>query len=398
MRARLVVVGSLFGLMVSFAPIFSLGVFLKPLALAFGWPRAQVSIGFSVALLTLAITSPFVGRAMDRFGPRRVILASSIAFAAALAAFAFLPKFYPGFVMLAAIVGVAGAGTTPLTYLALIARWFDRALGLALGIAMMGVGIGLYFAPTVGQLLLTTFGLKGAFFGLAAIAALAIPNALVLLRDRDVVIQSLSPTGDREPSMSALEVLRAATFWYLACAVFLMTLVVGGCNQHMVSLLTDRGYTPAAAAQVAAITGASLIISRLGTGFLLDHVSVGRLGGVMFGLGVLGVLLLTSGRDGLVPPLGVALVGAAQGAEGDIMAYAVRRCFGTQDFGQIYGWLFSVFNLGAFAGPVLMAFAFDLDGRYDAGLAGLAVLAVIATLLIARVRPPHDIAVIGEAR
>ena len=388
-----IVLASLFGLAVSFAPIFNMGVFLKPLVQEFGWTRTQVAGAGAMATLGIAAASPFVGRAIDLFGPRRLILSSSAAFALAVAAFSSLPHSYPAFLALAALVGVAGAGTTPLAYLALVARWFDRRLGLALGVTMVGVGLGIAVSPLVGQYLLSEFGLRNAFLGMAAIAALAIPNALFVLRDHPPAAQAPPAEVDVAP-VTAREVLRTPVFWLLAVSVFLMTVVVAGCGAHMIALITDRGYTPAAAAGIASALGAALLVGRLATGYLLDRMPVGRLGGLTFLLGLGGVLLLASGADGAAP---VTLIGFAQGAEGDIMAYAVRRCFGLAAYGMTYGWLFAAFNLGAFSGPLVMGFAFDSSGGYGGALLLLAGFAAIATVLVTRVRPPGSAAALSPA-
>ena len=391
-----IVLASLFGLAVSFAPIFNMGVFLKPLVQEFGWTRTQVAGAGAMATLGIAAASPFVGRAIDLFGPRRLILSSSAAFALAVAAFSSLPHSYPAFLALAALVGVAGAGTTPLAYLALVARWFDRRLGLALGVTMVGVGLGIAVSPLVGQYLLSEFGLRNAFLGMAAIAALAIPNALFVLRDHPPAAQAPPAEVDVAP-VTAREVLRTPVFWLLAVSVFLMTVVVAGCGAHMIALITDRGYTPAAAAGIASALGAALLVGRLATGYLLDRMPVGRLGGLTFLLGLGGVLLLASGAGGAAPVVAVALIGFAQGAEGDIMAYAVRRCFGLGAYGMTYGWLFAAFNLGAFSGPLVMGFAFDSSGGYGGALLLLAGFAAIATVLVTRVRPPGSAAALSPA-
>src|ERR1700742_2248111 len=82
-----VVLAGFFSVMVSFADIipYTFGLYLKPLALSFGWAPQSVSIAFSVAALTVAASSPGLGYLLDRFGPRRIILPCIAVFSAALA-------------------------------------------------------------------------------------------------------------------------------------------------------------------------------------------------------------------------------------------------------------------------------------------------------------------------
>src|SRR4051812_23820414 len=142
-RAYLVLAACVFGLIVSFAPIFNISVFLKPIGAQFGWTRTEVAAGGALAMLSVAVASPFVGRIIDRTGPRRLVTWGGLAFASAISLLALLPPVYPAYLAACLLIGVTGACVTPLSYLSFIARWFDRHLGFALGVAMIGVGIGL---------------------------------------------------------------------------------------------------------------------------------------------------------------------------------------------------------------------------------------------------------------
>src|SRR5271168_2794440 len=87
-----IVLAGFFGVMVSFAAVvpYTFGLFLKPLATAFGWHREAISAGFSIAALTLAAASPGLGMLLDRFGPRRIILPCILVFSIAYASLALL--------------------------------------------------------------------------------------------------------------------------------------------------------------------------------------------------------------------------------------------------------------------------------------------------------------------
>jgi len=388
--APVILAASIFGLAVSFAPVFNMGIFLKPIVHEFGWTRTQVAGGAAAATLALAMAAPFVGRIIDRIGPRRLIIASSTAFAIAIALLATLTPSYPLFLLLAALVGVTGAGTTPLAYLALVARWFDRRLGLALGVAMMGIGVGMALSPLIATYFLETFGLRGAFLGMASLAALAIPNAIFILRDREALPSPGETAAFETMTARAMlpEILRSLNFWCLAGSVFLMTLVAGGCAIHMIALLTDRGYEPAEAAAVASAIGLALLAGRLLTGILLDYVPVSILAATTFLLGAAGVALLATGAGpGFVIVLAACLVGFAQGAEGDVMAFAVRRCFRLEAYGLTYGLVFAAFNLGAFGGPLLLGLSYDRFNAYQPGLLMFTGFALAAAVLACFIRP-----------
>jgi len=100
------------GVFVSFASVvvYTFGVFLKPLASSFHWSRTQVSLAFTLAALTVAVCSPFIGRLLDRFPARRVVLPCTVVYAAAVGSLAFLTPhlwhLYAVFIVL--VVAVSG--------------------------------------------------------------------------------------------------------------------------------------------------------------------------------------------------------------------------------------------------------------------------------------------------
>jgi MFS family permease len=120
----------------------SFGNFLKPMSQEFGWDRATVSVPISLAVLMTGLFQPFVGRVVDRIGPRRVITWSVTLLALSTAAI----YLTPGIVYLTSVYGIvfalalSGSGTIPNATLA--ARWFVRKRGRAMSIVSVGSSFG----------------------------------------------------------------------------------------------------------------------------------------------------------------------------------------------------------------------------------------------------------------
>ena len=106
------------GLSMSYGPIvtFTFGVFFKPLSQEFGWNRAQVSLAFSLSLLVMSVAFPFVGRLVDRFGARRVIVPSVLLFGFGLISFSLLSASLWHLYAIYLVLGVVGGGTAPVPY------------------------------------------------------------------------------------------------------------------------------------------------------------------------------------------------------------------------------------------------------------------------------------------
>ena len=140
----LVVAASVCGLLVGSGPIliFSSGVFLKPVSAELGITRGDLSSAVFLAAICTAIACPLLGWFLDRFGTRRVMIPGVLLYALVVAGFG-LMETKPAFVipLIFALVGLVGAVQTPIPYAAVVAQWFDRQRGLALGIATAFPGV-----------------------------------------------------------------------------------------------------------------------------------------------------------------------------------------------------------------------------------------------------------------
>jgi len=140
-RDWLVPLGGALGLIVGNGPIsvFAFGVFIGPLESEFGWSRASLGIATALCALLSAITLPFVGVLMDKFGVRRPLAIAICLFGLNVAAIG-QSATLPVFIALTALAGATGAAQSPIGYVKSIASYFDRRRGLAIGIAMSGIG------------------------------------------------------------------------------------------------------------------------------------------------------------------------------------------------------------------------------------------------------------------
>ena len=385
------------GLFMGYGPIvsFTFGVFFKPLSQEFGWSRAQVSLAFSLSLLVMSFLLPVVGRLVDRFGARKVIVPSVLLFGLGLMSFALLsPQLWHLYAIYFAL-GIVGGGTAPIPYSNVLSHWFDKRRGLALGLAMVGLGLGTFITPALAQRLIEIGGWRWAYVWMGVMVMIvAIPVVVVFLKEKP---QMLGLTPDGEPAiaiqaaqhegLSSQEARRTGTFWLLVAAFFLMSASVHGCLIHLVPLLTDRGVTPQAAALATSLLGGALLLGRVGAGYLLDHFFASAVALFFFSGAACGFILLWSGATGAFAFIAAFLIGLGMGAEGDIIAYLISRYFGLRAFGEIYGYAFSAFTLGGVIGPLLMGIGFDSTGSYQFMLGVFIFASLLAAALMTRLGP-----------
>ena len=396
-----IVVGSVLGLIVGNGPImqFTFGVLLKPISDEFKWDRATVSSAIVVGLCMTGLMSPVVGAIADRRGIRPIALPAIILFALTVALVSLVPASVPLFIALYAVMGIFAAGQTPLIYAKSISANFDERRGLALGIAMAGVGLGAALVPQFAQVLTTRFGWRGAYVGLGVLTfVVAFPAVALFLRE---AVPTTAGTAGRTailPGLTGLEALKTRQFWILAFAFFAVAAAANGAIAHVIPLLTDRGVSPQLATYALSTAGLALILGRLFAGYLLDRVFAPYVALVFFLLPLLGILILYSTTSTTVAALATVLIGMGLGAEVDLIAFLISRYLGMRFFGEIYGFLFALFMLANGLGPFLMGLTFDRAGSYNPCLIGFAIGLVCASAIILRLGPyPYPVHIGGSS-
>jgi len=398
-----VVFGATLGLTVANGPIvfFTFGLFLGPITTEFGWDRATFSSSLLVGHTLAAIAYPFMGRAIDRYGIRRMTLTFIPIFALATAAVALTPPSPLVFIALAGLCGLVSVGQAPPAYAKAVSAWFDERRGLALGIAMAGIGLGATLVPQFARWVIATYGWRAGYVALGALTfAVAFPAVALFIREpaRDVRSVRLQPDQnglqpDQNdgaaglPGVTVAESVRSSTFWLLAGSVFLVVTTINGMVGHLVPMLTDRGVDVRQATTTLSAVGLSTIAGRVIAGYLLDRFFAPHVAAGLFLLPLLSIALLTGGAGGVAPVVAAVALGFGLGAEIDVIGFLTGRYFGLRRYGEIYGYLFAIFTLGTGLGPVLMALGFDVTRSYDATLTGFAAALVMASVLVSRLGP-----------
>ncbi len=356
---------------------YTSGVFAAVLIEQAGYSMAQLSWAPLALSLSVAVAAPFAGALMDRFGAIRVIAVSLVGEAAGFALLGLLPAkaaVYVAGVMLLALLGV---GTTPLGYSRIVTSRFVAARGMALGLAISGLGVVAMVAPLAANALIGAVGWRASYLVLAAVV-LAVGGLGLLLISKDRV---------REPTQAAVANsaaswagLRTPLFWGLT-AVFLLPGIFGaGYVLHLVSLLRARGYSPTSAAGIQSLVGLAVLVGRLGSGAALDKVFAPYVAAATFAITGLGCLLLLRAEPAFVA-LGAFGLGVTVGAELDILAYTLSRYFGVASFGRLYGVAYGLLIVATGVSPLLIA-ALAKTGGYPLALTVSAAGLMLASVLL----------------
>jgi len=382
---------SFIGLMVCQSPavFLSFGVFIKPLASAFGWERGPISLALSFSAISLALVSPLAGSLVDRFGARRVLLPSMISFGLLMGSLYFISGSLVQFYALYVLLGIVGAGANNVAFMRVITAWFGRLRGRALGIASSGVAMGAAVLTFVAQQCITHFGWRAGYLGIAAVILLvALPIVALIIRDRpsDLGLEPEAGAGqtDKGVQLPLADILRRPIAWVLVLIGFLVAVSMHGSQVHMVPLMTARGISPlVAAGGMAFLMAISSVIGRVSIGALFDYFFAPRVSIFAFLASACGLVLMMVSSATWPCYVFAITMGFGSGAESDVLGYLTSRYFGLQAFGRVYGMVFAGFMLGTAVAPYFFGAIFDHTGNYQAALAVSAVLILVLCLVLA---------------
>ncbi|HUB94534.1 MAG TPA: MFS transporter, partial [Stellaceae bacterium] len=338
-----------------------------------------------------ALSGPALGWLLDRFGARPVLLVGVVFFAAATAMQSFMTASLVGIYLLFVLRGLGSSGPSPTTFAFVVSRWFDRRRGLALGIAMSGVGLGTAIIPPIAAWLIGAYGWRIAYVGLGAVILIlgGLP-ILLFIRDPSEEERARMPhlAAATLPGVGLREALTGSwRFWAMVLAFFLGVVALNGTLTQIVAMLMDRGWKLQAATSILAASGLAALAGRLLSGWCVDRYHGPYVAAGFFTLPMIGTALFGSGLGQPAPLLGALLCGLALGAEIDLMGFFASRYFGLKAFGKILGTMFGIFAGSTGIGPYISGKSFDLYHSYNPAFRFYEVILVIAIILFVPLGP-----------
>lgn len=387
--------------------LYSPPVFLVPLQNHFGWSRAAISAGGSIAALVTGIASPLVGISVDRYGARRVMTFGALVMGGGFALLGLVQSLWQLYLLNA----LAALGVTCVAWLpnqTLVANWFSRRRGMAMGVALSGIGFGGLAMAPLAALLIERFGWRVAYVSLASLVLLIVVGVvMVVVRTRPADLGQV-PDGDPpgagqgDPDAAggpveaggvavrgASEAFRTGTFWILSLCNLLTVFATMSLIAHLVAFLRDAEFGGRiAAASLGLMVGAS-VGGRMLFGLLADRYRKTRVMSLAMLLGALATLFLFGVRlPGALPGF-VITFGLALGGTAVLVPLLVGECFGLSSFGKILGALMVSATVGAAIGPVLTGWIFDVTGSYRMAFVLHVAALTASALAILFVRMPE---------
>lgn len=358
-------------MLVVFAVAYSFGSFFGPMAEEFGASAGATSLVFSLTAGIWFVLGPVSGRAVDRYGPRPVLLAGAVALAGGLSLTATVDRLWIGYLTYGLGVGGAVAcGYLPMV--AIVGGWFERRRATALGVAVSGIGIGTLGGAPLSAALVRDLGWRPTYVILGAAGGLALAAC--------AVFATAPPAADGQAPPSVGRLVRSRNFVALYLSLVLISLAIFVPFVFLPAFATARGVDAVAAAALVGIIGISSVGGRLLVGPVADRFgSVGAYKTCFAIMAVGFAVWLVS--DEYVHLLVFALVlGIGYGGFVALNTAVVADLFGVRGLGRIVGLLFTGAAVGSVAGSPGAGLLIDATGGYRWAI-GATTLAAAASFL-----------------
>jgi MFS family permease len=346
------------GLGISGLLTYNSGLFVEGLAGEIGLSRTEYGAAFFGATVALALAMPAVSRAVEKFGPRATAAVGAVALSLGFLALSAVQSVL-GYVLVMLLMGLLAAGSAPVPFTRVVVGVFQRSRGLALGFTQVGIGLAaMLFPPLIGAQIAQR-GWRHGFVVLAMFAALGLVPILFGLprRQKQTAVAAQAQIVDFAGTpQSRLYSVQTAAFAAMALAF-------AGMLPHFVPMLGDAGMPIARAGALAGLIGASVIVTRVIVGWLADRVEPAWLGAASCLLCAAGCVVLAVGGLSLAP-VGAIALGAAMGAEADLIGILTARNFPLPAYSRTYAVQYAAFTIAAGVSPLWVGYLADVTGGY----------------------------------
>jgi MFS family permease len=378
-------------------------VFILPISNDLGLDQTEISLAYAVATLVAAFGLPYIGKLIDRFGMRRVVLITTTLLGFAAIAFGHVQ----GLVMLGllfAALRFLGQGTLMLSSTNLVAQWFSAKRGFAASLVALGFSASVALHPPFAQWLIDQVGWRDAWFWLGVSTwVLYLPLVFFLVQNKpedigvrpDGVAEPISDdektkaSSDADIGLTSGEALRTRAFWITAISLASFSMLVTALFFYQVSIFQTQGLNEQIAARVFPISAITMVCCMPVFGRMLDRFPTKPL----FASGVLlmtaSMIALTFVQDLVTAVIYAVIFGMNNAAVHALIGFIWPRYFGRKHLGSIQGTAATIMVVGASIGPLPFGAAYDLTGSYQTALLSLSLLPVLCAIAVLLMRPPE---------
>lgn len=383
----------------------SFGVFFNSLENEFSLTRAATSSVLSFRMISGAAIAFLGGWAIDRYGPRLIVLFMGVFTSLGLILTSQTNSTWQLFVTLGLLLSIGG-GASYVTVMATSMRWFEKRRGAAVGIVGAGGGMGqITFAPFAAYLI-QAFDWRTAYLAMGILAGLVlVPISWLIKKDPRAI--GTVPDGEEsgrvfngaseslhteQGSLHALfsmpRAFRTRNFYLILSLWFTTAFSLFLIQTHIVPHALDLGFSPVQSALILSLFGIAVMIGMLFIGVASDRIDRKKVAitNSLFQIGAILLLFMGGGLRNLY--LFAIIYGLAQGGVSSATTALIGDIFGVSNVGKLMGILSVGWAIGAGTGPLIGGLIFDISSSYNGAFLFTAAILGTRPLLLILLR--HD--------
>jgi MFS family permease len=377
---------------------YAFGVMFKPMIAEFGWSRSAVSLVFFLFMVVFALTLTLTGKLYDRYGPKWIILISTLFISAGFILTSFIHsmgQFLFSYGILAAI-GVAGTAVPLLA--TLTSKWFDKGRGLALSLALSGNSIGHFALIPLFSILTLSYGWRALYFSIGIIMLIVNTLITLLVIRGDPHHLGLEPLGQEEKGseeralqhgppiskkvegLGLKQAMGTRSYWLFVATMF----ICGGgdyfATTHLIPLATDYHVSPGTAGNMLSWYGLMSLAGILVAGPVADRIG-NKIPIVLTFILRFFIYLLLLKYKTLASLWAFALLfGFTHLITAPLTPMLIGKLYGITYLGLLTGFANTVHFIGGGFWSYIAGVIFDKTGSYQLVIVLLATMAVGAAL------------------
>jgi MFS family permease len=374
---------------------YSYGVFFKALAVEFGGSRLDVSIGITLVNIVGALIAPSLGRALDKYPIKNVMLFGCINTSFGFFLLSFINSQWQLYLILATFIAIGAASMGGLPTAKLVTNWFVKKRGTALGIATMGISLSGVVMPIFSAVLIDAYGWRTGFLVFSLVTFSLVmpiviryvvdrPSNLGLFPDNKKMVGTTNSTLiNKVPTQwKTKDALSNRDFWLIVLTFGLLFCCMGATLTHMVPRVTDMGFSLGEAAQVLSIGAGAGVIGKVIYGWITDKYNAKRAIWLAIVFQFSGQLMLSSAESYTGLLMGSATFGFGMGGIVPIHGSIVSSRFGQEGFGFMMGLMRPAMMPIMVMGIPFAGWVFDTTGTYDFAFSVFLLLYIFAAISV----------------
>lgn len=389
-KNKWLIVLSAIGIHICIGSVYAWSVLTKPIMQAMDFTLQETTWTFSIAILFLGLSAGFLGSYVEKHGPRRSGLVSTVFFGIGMLGTAFALSQHSLLLMYLfyGVIGGIGLGTGYITPVSTLVKWFPNNRGLATGLAIMGFGFASLIAGPVMQLLIAKYGLINNFIILGCVYMVIMTASSLYLEPPKVSavtevkakLASLPENNQAQYTVNeAMKTWHFYALWWIffiniTCGIGLLA-VASPMAQEVIQM------TPLAAASMVGIIGLLNGLGRIVWSTISDYIGRRNTYIMFFLLEIVAFYMLASVTDSFLFQALIFLIITCYGGGFSCMPAYLSDLFGTKQLSAIHGRILTAWGLAGIAGPLLLSWIKETTNSYSITLYFFSGCFVISLLI-----------------